>query len=205
MKRLPVPDLSQKMSGLLRPKWLPVTELFRGFADRRRNGSVDTTIPPETGVGPEGTLPERWFPVTSIALAPRSAIPMPEKPAFLEYQLGTNVCCSRPCCLSPRSHLQGTTGKLRRTCQRSYRGPCFRRRSRRGCCRRRCPTRRPRCCCRRPSRRCWAFRPKMVIPALPERLTSSGGSWCHVESMIPAAYGTVSYRWRGSWSRARQR
>ena len=30
-KLLPEPDSSQKMSGLLGPKWLPITELFMGF------------------------------------------------------------------------------------------------------------------------------------------------------------------------------
>ena len=30
-------------------------------------------------MGPEGTLPERWLPVTSMPLAPRSAMPIPEK------------------------------------------------------------------------------------------------------------------------------
>src|SRR5215203_6529148 len=67
------------MSGLLRPKWLAMTELFRGCADPSPNGLVETTTPPETGVGPEGTLPERWLAVTSMPLAPRSAIPIPEK------------------------------------------------------------------------------------------------------------------------------
>ena len=70
-KRLPVPDPSQKMSGLLRPNVLPMTELFLGFVVPpnvvpRKYGSVETTTPPETAVGPEGTLPERWLPVTSI-------------------------------------------------------------------------------------------------------------------------------------------
>src|SRR5918993_3741435 len=67
------------MSGLLRPKWLPTTELFRGFADPPKYGFVETTTPPETGVGPEGTLPERGLAVTSMPLAPRSAMPIPEK------------------------------------------------------------------------------------------------------------------------------
>src|SRR5215218_7682050 len=67
------------MSGLLWPRRLPVTELFRGFADPPKNGLVETTTPPETGVGPEGTLPEIWLPVTSMPLAPRSAMPIPEK------------------------------------------------------------------------------------------------------------------------------
>src|SRR5919107_5124756 len=70
------------MSGLLRPNVLPVTELFRGFADPSPNGLVETTTPPETGVGPEGMLPERWLPLTSMPLAPRSAMPSPEN-AFL--------------------------------------------------------------------------------------------------------------------------
>src|SRR5215208_1955707 len=78
-KLLPEPDPSQKMSGLLRPKWLPVTELLVGFVVPPKNGSVETTTPPETAVGPEGTLPERWLPVTSMPLAPLSAIPIPEK------------------------------------------------------------------------------------------------------------------------------
>src|SRR5215208_1417594 len=67
------------MSGLLRPKLLPVTELFRGCADPSPNGLVETTTPPETGVGPEGMLPEMWLAVTSMPLAPRRAIPIPEK------------------------------------------------------------------------------------------------------------------------------
>src|SRR5215211_2652551 len=67
------------MSGLLRPNVLPVTELFRGFADPPKYGFVETTTPPETGVGPEGTLPEIRLPVTSMSLAPRSAMPIPEK------------------------------------------------------------------------------------------------------------------------------
>src|ERR671916_2125304 len=78
-KRLPEPDSSQKMSGLLRPKWLPVTELFMGLVVPPKSGSTPTTTPPETAVGPEGTLPERWLAVTSMSLAPRSAIPIPEK------------------------------------------------------------------------------------------------------------------------------
>src|ERR687893_607002 len=79
IKRLPEPDSSQKMSGLLRPKWLPITELFMGLIVPPKNGSVETTTPPETAVGPEGTLPERWLAVTSMPLAPRSAMPIPEK------------------------------------------------------------------------------------------------------------------------------
>src|SRR5918999_36651 len=68
------------MSGLLRPKWLPITELFMGFGDPLLYGSVETTTPPEIRVGPEGTLPERWLPVSSMPLAaPRSAMPIPEK------------------------------------------------------------------------------------------------------------------------------
>src|SRR5215217_3687270 len=68
------------MSGLLRPKWLPITELFMGFGcSFLKYGSVETTTPPEIRVGPEGTLPERWLPVTSMPLAaPRSAMPTPE-------------------------------------------------------------------------------------------------------------------------------
>src|SRR5215203_2683987 len=69
------------MSGLLRPNVLPITELLVGFGTLLLSsyGLVETTTPPETGVGPEGTLPERWLPVTSMPLAPRSAIPIPEK------------------------------------------------------------------------------------------------------------------------------
>src|SRR5215218_2092627 len=67
------------MSGLLRPKWLPITELFLGFAVTPKYGSVETTTPPEIRVGPEETLPERWLAVTSMPLAPRSAMPIPEK------------------------------------------------------------------------------------------------------------------------------
>src|SRR5215217_1885326 len=67
------------MSGLLRPNVLPVTELFRGFADPPKYGFVETTTPPEIRVGPEGMLPERWLAVTSMSLAPRSAMPIPEK------------------------------------------------------------------------------------------------------------------------------
>src|SRR5215203_5448338 len=67
------------MSGLLWPKWLPITELFMGFGSPLRYGFTATTTPPEIRVGPEGTLPERWLPVTSMSLAPRSAIPIPEK------------------------------------------------------------------------------------------------------------------------------
>src|SRR5215213_3252131 len=78
-KLLPEPDPSQKMSGLLGPKWLPMTELLVGFVVPPKNGSVETTTPPETAVGPEGTLPERWLPVSSMPLAPRSAMPIPEK------------------------------------------------------------------------------------------------------------------------------
>src|ERR671916_87268 len=77
-KRLPEPDSSQKMSGLLRPKWLPITELFMGLIVPLKNGSVETTTPPEIRVGPEGTLPERWLVVTSMPLVPRSAMPIPE-------------------------------------------------------------------------------------------------------------------------------
>src|SRR5919112_2729231 len=68
------------MSGLLRPKWLPITVLLVGFcAAVSSYGFTATTTPPETGVGPEGTLPERWLAVTSMPLAPRRAIPIPEK------------------------------------------------------------------------------------------------------------------------------
>ena len=58
-KRLPEPDSSQKMSGLLWPRRLPVTELFRGFTDPPKNGLVETMTPPETGVGPEGTFAQK--------------------------------------------------------------------------------------------------------------------------------------------------
>ena len=78
-ERLPEPDSSQRMSGLLLPKLLPTTELSLGLIVSPKNGSVETTTPPETAVGPEGTLPERWLPVTSMSLAPRSAMPIPEK------------------------------------------------------------------------------------------------------------------------------
>src|SRR5215211_8097165 len=78
-KRLPVPDLSKKMSGLLRPKSLATIELSLGFVVPPKSGSTATTTPPETGVGPEGTLPERWLALTSISLAPKSPIPIPEK------------------------------------------------------------------------------------------------------------------------------
>src|SRR5215212_9991939 len=77
------------MSGLLRPNVLPVTELFLGFVVSPKKGSVDTTTPPEILVGPEGTLPERWLAVTSMPLAPRSAIPIPENAPL------PNVCWAR--------------------------------------------------------------------------------------------------------------
>src|SRR5829696_1664895 len=73
------------MSGLLRPKWLPMTELLVGFGPLLSSyGFVETTTPPETGVGPEGMLPERWLPerwlpVTSISFVLKSAMPIPEK------------------------------------------------------------------------------------------------------------------------------
>src|SRR5919112_685395 len=71
------------MSGLLRPKWLPITELLVGFgALLSTYGLSATTTPPETGVGPEGMLPERWLAVTSMPLAPRSAMPIPENAAL---------------------------------------------------------------------------------------------------------------------------
>src|ERR671920_697201 len=75
------------MSGLLRPKWLPITELLVGFCAVSSYGLVETTTPPETGVGPEGMLPERWLPVSSMPLAPRSAMPIPEN---------ASLPCSRP-------------------------------------------------------------------------------------------------------------
>src|SRR5215208_4229385 len=84
MKRLPVPDLSKKMSGLLRPKWLATIELFVGFVVPPKSGSTPTTTPPETAVGPEGTLPERWLTVTSMPLAPKSPIPIPENASLPE-------------------------------------------------------------------------------------------------------------------------
>src|SRR5215203_4079104 len=70
------------MSGLLRPKWLPITELLVGFVVPP-SGSTPTTTPPETrlgaeALGPEGTLPERWLAVTSMPLAPKRPIPIPE-------------------------------------------------------------------------------------------------------------------------------
>src|SRR5215203_1376483 len=73
------------MSGLLRPNLLPVTELLVGFGPLLLSsyGLSATTTPPETGVGPEGTLPERWLPLTSMSVVPRSAIPIPEK--FLSH------------------------------------------------------------------------------------------------------------------------
>src|SRR5215211_6228072 len=71
------------MSGLLRPKWLPITELFMGFGALLLYGSVETTTPPEIRVGPEGTLPERWLAVTSMPLAPRSAMPIPENALYI--------------------------------------------------------------------------------------------------------------------------
>src|ERR671910_787683 len=68
------------MSGLLRPKWLPITELLVGFGPLLSSyGFVETTTPPETGVGPEGTLPERWLPLTSMPFVLKSAMPIPEK------------------------------------------------------------------------------------------------------------------------------
>src|SRR5918995_2148031 len=68
------------MSGLLRPKWLPITELLVGFGPLLLSsyGLSATTTPPEIRVGPEGTLPERWLPVSSMSLVPRSAMPIPE-------------------------------------------------------------------------------------------------------------------------------
>src|SRR5215218_7472414 len=92
-KLLPEPDPSQKMSGLLRPNVLPMTELLVGFVVPPPNGSVETTTPPETGVGPEGTLPEIWLPVSSMSLAPRSAIPIPEK--FRPNSYGGSNCAAR--------------------------------------------------------------------------------------------------------------
>src|SRR5215208_6080396 len=77
-KRLPVPDLSKKMSGLLRPKLLATIELFLGFVVPPKSGSTPTTTPPETAVGPEGTWPERRLALTSMPLAPKSPIPIPE-------------------------------------------------------------------------------------------------------------------------------
>src|SRR5215216_327788 len=54
------------MSGLLWPKRLPVTELFRGFTDPPKNGLVETMTPPETGVGPEGAAPEMLLPTNVV-------------------------------------------------------------------------------------------------------------------------------------------
>src|SRR5215218_9140091 len=68
------------MSGLLRPKWLAMTALLVGFGPLLSSyGFVETTTPPETGVGPEGTLPERWLPLTSMSFVLKSAMPIPEK------------------------------------------------------------------------------------------------------------------------------
>src|SRR5215218_4730762 len=70
-----------------------MTELFLGFGAPPTYGSTATTTPPEIRVGPEGTLPERWLPVTSMSLAPRSAIPIPEK--FLPNSNGGSNCAAR--------------------------------------------------------------------------------------------------------------
>src|SRR5215204_7815054 len=68
------------MSGLLRPKWLAMTALLVGFGPLLSSyGFVETTTPPETGVGPEGTLPERWLALTSMSFVLKSAMPIPEK------------------------------------------------------------------------------------------------------------------------------
>src|SRR5215213_1627966 len=56
-----------------------MTELLLGFGAPSPYGSTATTTPPEIRVGPEGTLPEMWLAFTSMPLAPRSAIPIPEK------------------------------------------------------------------------------------------------------------------------------
>lgn len=74
-KRLPGPDPSQKMSGLLRPKSLATTELLLGAVPPNPR---TTTTPPEKSVGPVGTLPEMWLPVTSTPRAPKSEMPTPE-------------------------------------------------------------------------------------------------------------------------------
>ena len=89
-RRLPEPDSSQKMSGLLRPKWLPITELFMGFVVPPSSGSTPTTTPPETTLGPEGTLPERWLALTSMPFVPKSPIPTPRAP---EVEPHTRACC----------------------------------------------------------------------------------------------------------------
>src|SRR5687768_13453262 len=96
-KTLPEPVPSQKMSGLLRPKSLPMTVLLVGLIVPPKNGSVETTTPPETALGPEGMLPERWLAVTSMSLAPRSAIPIPEK--FLPNSYGGLNCAVRHDCV----------------------------------------------------------------------------------------------------------
>src|SRR5215217_8291401 len=70
-----------------------MTELFMGFGAPSTYGSTATTTPPEIRVGPEGTLSERWLPVTSMSLAPRSAIPIPEK--FLPNSNGGSNCAAR--------------------------------------------------------------------------------------------------------------
>src|SRR4029453_4826423 len=69
------------MSGLLRPKGLPITELLVGFGPLLVSsyGLSATTTPPETGVGPEGMLPERWLALTSMSFVLKSAMPIPEK------------------------------------------------------------------------------------------------------------------------------
>src|ERR687890_1953362 len=69
------------MSGLLRPNVLPITELLVGFGPLLLSsyGLSATTTPPETGVGPEGMLPERWLAVTSMSFVLKSAMPIPEK------------------------------------------------------------------------------------------------------------------------------
>ena len=74
-KRLPEPEPSQKMSGSLRPKSLATTELSLGAVPP--NPRTKTT-PPEKMLGPEGTLPAMWLPVTSTPCAPKSEMPTPE-------------------------------------------------------------------------------------------------------------------------------
>ena len=78
-------------------------------ADPPKNGSVETTTPPETGVGPEGMLPERWLPVTSMPLVPRSAMPIPENiPVELRGSTRARIVLDRVA-----FHLEATYGFLK--------------------------------------------------------------------------------------------
>jgi hypothetical protein len=98
-KLLPEPDSSQKMSGLLWPKWLPITELFRSFAkycgilERRevkrlapQVGPLDTThtscltLCKSTASGSDSN------PLNSCALARRdlTRVSLPGSPRFSE-------------------------------------------------------------------------------------------------------------------------